>query len=457
MSSESSRNLSRATFDRLVAFHRLSIRLQEAGDEAAILRTLDEGLAQLGLTTFVGRFDADSQTIRVFAASGGGATGQGVAPRPLSASPILERAVRGHEATFLTEGTALAGVLPIVPGGVAERRRVLRALGPTIAVPMVAHGRTSGVLFVLGQDLEEEETALLRGLADHLAVALDSAAVMRDLKQALLREHAAAQELRRLEALVGDLAAESEPESVLLRIVSASADALGVDRIALYLVEEGEPGLRLAASLGVEAEFAARLGRLPAGRPSDLLGRVLREGASAVVPDTRTDRGWASLLTASERATVRSAWFVPLVSREGDRLGVLAVFADRPGAPTPEQLELAGRYAHHAAVAIAAGRRHQRETLAARTEALVELARSLPHELGQPLAIIAGYAELIAEGMLEGEKLREGCRELVEASNNLATLIQRLERITSYASKDYGPGRTVIDFQRAIEGEPDPE
>ena len=154
---------------------------------------------------------------------------------------------------------------------------------------------------------------------------------------------------------------------------------------------------------------------------------------------------------------MRSAWFVPLVSREGGQLGVVAIFSDRVGTPTPKQLELVERYARHAALAIAAGRQQEGETLAARGEVLPDLARSIPHELGPPLAVIAGYAELVAEGRLEGQDLRDARRELVQASGNLADLVQRLERITSYATKEYGPGRTVIDFQRAAGEEPQAE
>lgn len=415
-----------------------------------MLRSLAHSLAGLGLTAFIGRFDADSQTVRIFRAAEPTALPRSAGALPLSGSALLERAIRAHEDLFLADARVLADLLP-VPGARATRRGALDALGRAIGVPMVVRGHTTGVLFVLGPDLEPRDAALLRGLAEHLGVALDGAAVLRDLKRALLREHAAAEELRRLEGLVGELAAEQEPHAVPLRIASASADALGVDRIALYLVEEGEPGLRLAASLGIDADFAARLGALSGGRRPHPLARILRDGGSEVIPDTRADRAWAGLIESAERATVRSAWLVPLISREDERLGLLAVFSDRPGVPTAEQLALAERYAHHAAMAIAAARRHQRETLVARGEALVELARSIPHELGQPLAIIAGYAELIAEGRLEGERLREACRELLAASNHLAALIQRFERITGYATKEYGPGRTVIDFARAAE------
>jgi GAF domain-containing protein len=449
---ESTSHFSAAAFARLVSLYRLSVGLHAAGDETGIFRGLEQGLGGLGLTSFVGRYEAESQSIRVFATAtlaspvSPGASPPGESPpRPIAGAAYVEPAIRAHEAAFLESAAELAGLLPVVGRTVAERRRTLLGLGAAAVVPMVVHGRTSGVLFVLGRGLQAHEAALLRELADHLAVALDAAAILRDLKQALLREHAAASELRRLEALVAELSAEREPEALLRRVVNATAEALDVGRVAVYLLEQASPEPVLAAAVGLESDVGARLGEVLRGQ--DL-------GATLVVADLSAEPAWSALAAVAEGASIRSAWLLPLVSREGERLGAVVVLSERVGGPASEQLELAERYAGHAARAIAAGRQQEREALAARTAALADLARSIPHELGQPLAIIAGYAELIAEGRLQGEALRDACRELVAAANNLGDLVQRLERITSYATKEYGPGRVVIDFERAAGEEP---
>src|SRR5436190_22131772 len=46
---------------RLGALTRLSVRLQEAGDETAVLRALDLGLRELGLRGLAGQLDPDAR------------------------------------------------------------------------------------------------------------------------------------------------------------------------------------------------------------------------------------------------------------------------------------------------------------------------------------------------------------------------------------------------------------
>lgn len=424
-----------------------------------MLRVLEVGLQQLRLTAFVGRYRAAEGAVRVFPLSEGARQGEPLAERiretQLDAAPVLARAIREHASVWVPDPAAqLGGFLPMAGATDEEEARALRELGRAVVVPMVAHGRASGVLVVLGESLEADEAPPIRELADHLAIALDNADVVSELKAALLREHAAARELRRLEALVGELAAEGAPEVVSQRVTQAAAEALGLGRVALYVWDEEAGQLALGSSIGVDAELASALSGVGA---ESRLGQALRGGASVVIPDLRVEADWSPFLAASEAAGLRSSWFVPLISREGERLGALAFLAERVSSPTDEQLDLAQRYAQHAAVALAGVRRREREVRALRVEVLAELARSIPHELNQPLAIIAGYAELIAENLVRGRQLREACREIVTAANALAELVQRLERITSYATKEYGPGRTVIDFERSAEAESGPE
>ena len=94
---------------------------------------------------------------------------------------------------------------------------------------------------------------------------------------------------------------------------------------------------------------------------------------------------------------------------------------------------------------------HHREevTTAAQTETLIEVLRTLPHELSQPVTIISGYAELLAAGRSTDQALLDACAELVEASHRLVDLAQRLDRVASHARQEVEVGRDTIDFERA--------
>jgi GAF domain-containing protein len=444
---------------RALALGRLGIRLQEAGDESGILQALDSGLRETGLSALVGRLDPDAQTIRIFPA-GGVAARPGAGPSArgeqaidhlaIDTQPLLGRVVRARETVYLQDCSDLLSALPAAGKTASEHLEGAQAPASAVCAPMIAHGRLAGVLVVLGSGLEVIEGPPIRILADHLAIALENSAVLTDVKQALLREHEAARELRGLETLVAELSAEEEPRAVLRRIIGAASEALGAEKIGLLLANQETHKLLLTASHGLEGRVAQALHELSYAEGQGPLGSVVAEAAPFIVEDTRKDASWSPLLSISEAAAVRSLWMVPLHSRPGEVLGVLAVFSEQTGqtgSPSQQQLDLAQRYARHAALAIVAGRREESQKQEARTEALVGLARSIPHELSQPLAIIAGYAELIADGLLEGESLREACGDIVEASARLVERIQRLEQLTSYTTREAAPGRTVVDFE----------
>lgn len=444
---------------RFLAVGRLGVRLQEAGDEVAILQTLHSGLVEAQFVGLIGRLDSDAQIVRMFPTSLASA-------RPglhqtavdedlmdqvaLDSAPLIAQVVGRRETVFLADCLpALSSLLPnasqTLAGPMADWHEPPNAL----CAPMIAHGRVSGLLLVVGSGLDEGHASDIGVLADHLAVTLENSAVLGDLKQALLREHDVARELRRLEGLAAELSAESEPRSILQRVADEARDALGAERIGVFVLAKDEPSLLLVASVGIEDKLSQALSQSASGEGEGPLARVIAEGAPLVIEDTRNDPSWASLLAVSEATGVRSVWMAPLSSQTGVGLGLMAFFSGRTGKPGQQQLDLAQRYARHAALAIENNRRQESEKDAARNEAVVGLARSIPHELGQPLAIIAGYAELIAEGLLDGERLREACADLVEASARLAEHIQRLEQMTTYTTKEASPGRTVIDFERS--------
>jgi GAF domain-containing protein len=447
-------------FGRLLALNRLSAGLQEAGDEAKILTLLENGLRQLNLSPWLYQLSESGELHRLLPAAAARGRHPERAAVPPGLAPwvrqrVLARIVDLLETIHAQAGTAdwdlLRGLT--APGAVELSFERQVSASVAVAAPTVTQGRASGVLLVFGAHLAAEEAAGYRLLGDQIAIALERARLLSDLKQALLREHAAASELRRLEALVAELSAESQLEGALGRIVNAAADALGSEQVALYLLESDQLSLHLSASVGLSAAYLEQFSRLGAGSGGPL-HLAVASGLICTVADLLRQADWPELV-ALRQSELRSVIAVPLRSSEAESLGVLAVFDRRPIEPSSQRLELVQRYAHHAARAIVSSHRQERATSAARTETLIELARSVPHELGQPLAIISGYAELIAAGYLKDERLAEACAEIVEASHRLADLVQRLERITSYARKDFGAGRSMIDIDRASEQDED--
>jgi nitrogen-specific signal transduction histidine kinase len=85
----------------------------------------------------------------------------------------------------------------------------------------------------------------------------------------------------------------------------------------------------------------------------------------------------------------------------------------------------------------------------ARIEALQVIARTLPHELHQPLSCLMGYAALLADDSLSAAEVRDYAREIVDATERLAALIRRIEAAHTYATKEYGTGNVLLDVATA--------
>ncbi|HWW54170.1 MAG TPA: ATP-binding protein, partial [Acidimicrobiales bacterium] len=199
----------------------------------------------------------------------------------------------------------------------------------------------------------------------------------------------ARRQLQRLRSLVEQLA-DVEPAASLPLIVSAMAEALGVDQLCVHLLDQGhdsEPArLRRSAAVGLSAELLDAIELLPADERGGPPGLAVARGEVVVVEDARRDGPWAKL--GARGAAPRSSWSVPIVG-SGGVLGAISGFADAPGRPQPDQLELVWLYASHAASAI------ERERLLAdanRRNRVLETLRGVLDTLAGPQPAQGGLA-----------------------------------------------------------------
>ncbi len=144
------------------------------------------------------------------------------------------------------------------------------------------------------------------------------------------------------------------------------ADACVVD----LFDDEGE--LRRVAAAHVDPEFGRILAALPPARPDSPIGLAAAEGYGQLIADVSatgvTGMADGSADVDARRLATRSAVIVPLVAR-GRRIGVLALFTSRAQSDrTLEErhLDLAGRIAERAALAIDNARLFERERTALR-------------------------------------------------------------------------------------------
>jgi signal transduction histidine kinase/ABC-type multidrug transport system ATPase subunit len=156
-------------------------------------------------------------------------------------------------------------------------------------------------------------------------------------------------QLTRLHGLAGRLVS-SDPSSSLSLILSALGAALGSERLAIHLLEDGE--LVRAASLGMPDTLLDAWARLPVGAAGGPVGLAAERQVPVIEDNLRTDGGsWRVFGNLARPAKVASSWSVPVLG-PGGLLGVITVFRAIPGKPRRDDLDLAALYAGYAASAI---------------------------------------------------------------------------------------------------------
>jgi ABC-type multidrug transport system ATPase subunit/signal transduction histidine kinase len=200
-------------------------------------------------------------------------------------------------------------------------------------------------------------------------------------------------QLTRLHGLTGRLVA-ADPSSSLSLILSALGAALGSERLAIHLFEDGS--LVRAASLGMPQALLA-WERLPVGAAGGSVGLAAERQVPVIDDDLRAGAdSWPVSGNVARSAKVASSWSVPVLG-PGGLLGVITVFRAIPGKPRRDDLDLAALYAGYAASAIE--RDQLLDELTARNR-LLETIREMLQTLAGPVP--TGAALRIALQALRG-------------------------------------------------------
>lgn len=83
---------------------------------------------------------------------------------------------------------------------------------------------------------------------------------------------------------------------------------------------------------------------------------------------------------------------------------------------------------------------------AARDDTVIQLAGGIAHELNQPLTIVITTAELLAHRDPGKDDFRPYLHQMIQASERMSDIVHKLEKITSYRSKPYVGGVSIVDL-----------
>lgn len=273
-----------------------------------------------------------------------------------------------------------------------------------VALPLVSHGRTIGVLDVQTDQpvtFTNEDVATLQTMADQLANAIESA-------QLYMAEQQRRQEAETLYRAAQALATTLDLPQVLEGILSELRQVVAYDGASVQLLRDGQ--LKIIGGYGFP-NLDELLGiTFDLSKDDNPNGEVVRRRAPVIVDDA------PSLYEEFRRephATIGiQSWLgVPLML--GDRLiGMLALDKREPGFYTPEHAQLASAFAAQAAVAIENARlyeeaqRHVEELTALHnidvamisSLELDEVLSIIYEQIGEALDVITFYVALCGKG-----------------------------------------------------------
>jgi PAS domain S-box-containing protein len=228
-----------------------------------------------------------------------------------------------------------------------------------IAAPLLERGDVLGAITVVSDRpdaYDEQDAAVLEGLADHAAIALTNVRLITQLEKSREENARRADAERTLRGIAARVSAILDPAEVLDRIVHEAARLLGSDGSRIDLWDEVSESLLWAYSAGDAMADVPEWGPTTGIKSGEAVaGRAFAEQRPIMTPDYLADDRFqaAPRIEAFIRAAgIRAVIAVPLTGEDARPLGVLSVVSRSPGAYSDADVETLTGLATHASIAI---------------------------------------------------------------------------------------------------------
>ncbi|MGB7990018.1 MAG: GAF domain-containing protein, partial [Candidatus Methylophosphatis roskildensis] len=370
----------------------------------------------------------------------------------LDKTGLWGEAVRQRQPILVNDFTAAHPLKKGYPAGHAELRKYL-------TVPVFSGGRIVGVIGVANKESDYQETDILQ-----LTLLMEAVWKVVERREAEDKERQAVHSLRMLSQCNKAIALAEEDTSLMLEICRILVTKGGW-RLAWIGVAEPEPVKRVrpVAQAGFEQGYLEAIkitwDESPTGQGP--AGTAIRMGKPVIYQNLLTDLRFSPWRDEAVRRGYAAAIGLPLKNETGV-FGVLVLYAAKPDAIVPTQVDLLCRLAENLAYALrvlrmkAAGEQaaRKRDALEAqlhqaqKMEAIGRLAGGVAHDFNNMLAVIAGHADLALEQTEPASPLHADLLAIQKAAQRSADLTRQL---LAFARKQTIAPRT-LDLNDTIAG-----
>lgn len=268
-----------------------------------------------------------------------------------------------------------------------------------------------------------------------------------------LKDMLAAQlaDMTRLHELSVRLSTNIDLNSVLAEVLRAVTAIERSGKGLLMLFDRERQELYLAASVGMDDRFLKNVGRIPLGVGA--AGHAVAEHRPVIVEDNETDPIAEPFREPSRLAGYRAVYSTPLITLEGDAVGVISICFQEPHRPSGREVRLVELYARHAAELIDHARlyRQAQDAIRARDEFLSVAA----HELKTPMTSLRLAAQATVHRMDKGggidpERVRAAFHSIDEQTIKLAHLVAQLLDVSRIDAGKLILERSVTNVSRIV-------
>ncbi len=330
--------------------------------------------------------------------------------------PLYRQVIAAQRSSFsYTNDQTMFSIWPRISKTLVARIFTLTGGRQRIVAPLLAGGEVIGVFRVWGRNLDETDVPAINGLAQHIAIALEKARVLK-------REYKRASQLALVNEIGQRVAGMLDSDELLNEVTQLMAQRFGFCTVAVLLNDIPARQVVLRAHAGDAAD------QVPIGYRQSwdvgLLGAAARTSQTILVNDVRADPRYLSVVP--DQDPCRAELVVPL-KRATEVLGVLDLQSPTLNAFEPTDVAAMEALAHQIAIALENARLYAQTKGDAEVKAA--LLRELSHRVKNNLTAIVGllYLGLDNANTRREEILRETLTRLQSLATTHSLLVDSPE------------------------------